>query len=54
MEEVTDFLTGTRAQRDQEEWMVTDRPDLRIIQPEEFQAARETFFASPSLSSLPL
>ncbi len=41
-EEVTDFLTGTRAQRDQEEWMVTDRPDLRIIQPEEFQAARET------------
>jgi DNA invertase Pin-like site-specific DNA recombinase/uncharacterized small protein (DUF1192 family) len=33
-EEVTDFLTSTRANRDKSEWMVTHRPDLRIIPPE--------------------
>ena len=39
-EEVTDFLTGTRTEKNQEEWMVTDRPDLRIIGSEEFRAAQ--------------
>ena len=40
-EEVTDFLTGTRAEKDQSEWLVTDRPDLRIIEPEQFDQAQE-------------
>ena len=40
-EEVTDFLTGTRAEKDQSEWLVKDRPDLRIIEPEQFDKAQE-------------
>lgn len=33
-QEVTDFLTGQRADKDETEWMVVERPDLRIIEPE--------------------
>ena len=40
-QEVTDFLTGTRAEKDEAEWFVTDRPDLRIIEPEQFDRAQE-------------
>lgn len=40
-QEVTDFLTGVRAEKDESEWMVTDRPDLRIIEPEQFDKAQE-------------
>ena len=40
-EEVEDFLTGTRTAKDESEWMVTDRPDLRIIEPEQFDRAQE-------------
>ncbi len=40
-QEVTDFLTGTRAEKDESEWFVTDRPDLRIIEPEQFDRAKE-------------
>lgn len=40
-QEVTDFLTGTRAGKDESEWFVTDRPDLRIIEPEQFDRAQE-------------
>lgn len=39
-QEVTDFLTGIRAQKDEAEWMVTDRPDLRIIELEQFEKAQ--------------
>ena len=35
-QEVTDFLTGQRADKDETEWMVVDRPDLRFIEPEGF------------------
>lgn len=38
-EEVADFLTGERKEKDESEWMVTDRPDLRIIEPEQFDKA---------------
>ena len=41
-QEVTDFLTGTRAEKDESEWFVTDRPDLRIIEPEQFDRAQES------------
>lgn len=40
-EEVGDFLTGTRIVKDESEWMVTDRPDLRIIEPEQFDRVQE-------------
>lgn len=40
-QEVTDFLTGTRAKKDESEWLVTDRPDLRIIEPEQFVRVQE-------------
>lgn len=40
-EEVTDFLTGKRRETDETEWMVTERPDLRIIDPELFERAQE-------------
>jgi site-specific DNA recombinase len=40
-QEVTDFLTGVRADKDDSEWMVTDRPDLRIIEPEIYDKAQK-------------
>lgn len=40
-QEVTDFLTGTRTEKDESEWFVTDRPDLRIIEPEQYERAQE-------------
>lgn len=40
-QEVTDFLTGQRAEKDAEEWMVVERPDLRIIEPETFEQVQQ-------------
>ena len=40
-QEVTDFLTGQRADRDETQWMVVDRPDLRIVEPETFEMAQQ-------------
>ena len=40
-QEVTDFLTGQRADKDETEWMVVERPDLRIIEPEVFKQAQQ-------------
>lgn len=40
-QEVSDFLTSTRENKDESEWMVTDRPELRIIEPEQFDKAQE-------------
>ena len=40
-EEVADFLTGVREKKDKSEWMVTNRPDLRLIEPEQFLEAQE-------------
>lgn len=40
-QEVTDFLTGQRADKDASEWMVVERPDLRIIDPEIFERAQQ-------------
>ena len=39
-EEVQDFLTGVRQDKDEAEWMVTDRPDLRMIDPQQFEKAQ--------------
>lgn len=40
-QEVTDFLTGIRAEKDESEWLVSDRPDLRIIEPEQYEKAQQ-------------
>ena len=40
-QEVTDFLTGQRADKDETEWMVVERPDLRIIEPGIFEQAQQ-------------
>lgn len=40
-QEVTDFLTGQRKDKDETEWMVTERPDLRIIEPADYEKAQE-------------
>ena len=41
-EEVADFLTGQRKEKEESEWFVTARPDLRIIEDEVFDKAQET------------
>ena len=40
-EEVADFLTGQRKEKDESEWLVTVRPELRIIDDEIFDRAQE-------------
>lgn len=40
-EEVADFLTGQRKEKDESEWLVTLRPELRIIEDEIFDRAQE-------------
>ncbi|MEZ3488314.1 MAG: recombinase family protein [Lachnospiraceae bacterium] len=40
-QEVTDFLTGRRADKDETDWMVVERPDLRIIEPETYEKAQQ-------------
>ena len=40
-EEIADFLTGQRKEKDESEWMVTVRPELRIINDEIFDRAQE-------------
>lgn len=39
-QEIADFLTSRRVDKDETEWFVTDRPDLRIIEPEIFEEAQ--------------
>lgn len=39
-EEVADFLTGRRTEKDVTQWMVVDRPELQIIPPETFEQAQ--------------
>lgn len=36
-EEVADFLTGQRKEKDEMDWLVVDRPELRIIEPEDYE-----------------
>ncbi len=40
-EEVADFLTGQRKEKDESEWLVTVRPELRIVDDEIFDKAQE-------------
>lgn len=40
-QEVSDFLTGQRREKDETEWLVVERPELRIIDDETFEKAQE-------------
>ncbi|MBR1568510.1 MAG: recombinase family protein [Lachnospiraceae bacterium] len=40
-EEVADFLTGQRKGKDESEWMITVRPELRIVEDEIFDKVQE-------------
>ena len=40
-EEVADFLTGRRQERDPAEWLVAERPKLRIVEDEVFLLAQK-------------
>ncbi len=40
-QEIVDFLTGRRTEKDRSDWIVVDRPDLRIIDPDMFSKAQQ-------------
>ncbi len=40
-QEVSDFLTGQRKDKDETEWFVVERPEIRIIDDETFERAQE-------------
>lgn len=40
-QEVSDFLTGQRKEKDEAEWLVVERPELQIIDDETFEKAQE-------------
>lgn len=40
-QEVSDFLTGQRRDKDEMEWFVVERPELRLIEDETFEIAQE-------------
>lgn len=40
-QEIRDFLTSARADRPEDEWLITDRPELRIVSDEQFRLAAE-------------
>ncbi len=42
-QEVADFLTGIRKDKDEDEWFVKDRPDLKIIEETDFIRTRQIF-----------
>ena len=44
-QEIGDFLTGVRVDKRPEEWMVTERPELRVIEPELYDKAQEILAA---------
>ena len=40
-QEVTDFLTGVRTNRDESEWIIKEYPQIKIIEPEIFKKSSE-------------
>lgn len=44
-EEVADFLTGQRKEKDESEWAIVERPELKIIEPKVFGKAQEVLGA---------
>lgn len=44
-QEVSDFLTGKRTEKDREDWLVVERPELKIVDGETFGKAQEIMTA---------
>lgn len=44
-QEVSDFLTGQRKEKDETEWMVVERPELRIIDDETYEKAQQILYS---------
>ena len=44
-QEVSDFLTGKRREKDRESWIITERPELKIIDEETFAKTQEVLAA---------
>ncbi|MCD8378094.1 MAG: recombinase family protein [Candidatus Gastranaerophilales bacterium] len=42
-QETKDFLTGVREKKDQSEWLITEKQELRIVSDETFEAAQKLF-----------
>ena len=40
-QEVADFLTSRRRETEKDEWLVVDKPELKIIEPEQFSKAQQ-------------
>ena len=40
-QEITDFLTGRRSEKDSDEWIVVEKPELRIIDDDIFEKAQD-------------
>ena len=38
-QEIADFLTSTRVDKEEKDWLIVERPELRIVSDEEFQQA---------------
>ena len=39
-EEVKDFLTGNRIKKEENSWIVTEKPEIRIISREQYEKAQ--------------
>lgn len=40
-QEVSDFLTSARKEKDESEWLIVERPELQIIKPEQYEQAMQ-------------
>ena len=51
-QEVADFLTGVRSDKEEEEWLIIDKPEIRIIEPEQFQKVQKILSSRHSTFNL--
>ena len=51
-EEVIDFLTGKRTERNEEDWLIVDRPELQIVDSETFEQAQQIMASRTELFKL--
>lgn len=51
-QEVSDFLTGKRREKDRESWIITERPELKIIDEETFAKTQEVLAARGKMYKL--
>ena len=51
-EEVIDFLTGKRTERNEEDWLIVDRPELQIVDSQTFEQAQQIMASRTELFKL--